>query len=42
LDAGATLVQVYSALVFDGPELIARIKNGLIARLEREAARDSL
>ena len=32
LDAGATLVQLYSALVFDGPELIARIKRGLLAR----------
>jgi dihydroorotate dehydrogenase len=31
LEAGATLVQLYSALVFDGPELIARIKRGLIA-----------
>jgi dihydroorotate dehydrogenase len=29
-EAGATLVQLYSALVFDGPELIARIKRGLI------------
>ena len=33
LDAGATLVQLYSALVFDGPELIARVKRGLIERL---------
>jgi dihydroorotate dehydrogenase len=32
LEAGATLVQLYSALVFDGPELIARIKRGLLAR----------
>lgn len=32
LDAGATLVQLYSALVLDGPELIARIKRGLLAR----------
>jgi dihydroorotate dehydrogenase len=32
LDAGATLVQLYSALVFDGPELITRIKRGLSAR----------
>jgi len=30
LQAGATLVQLYSALVFDGPELIARIKRGLV------------
>jgi dihydroorotate dehydrogenase len=33
LDAGATLVQLYSALVFEGPELIARIKRGLLASL---------
>jgi dihydroorotate dehydrogenase len=32
LAAGATLVQLYSALVFDGPELITRIKRGLLAR----------
>jgi dihydroorotate dehydrogenase len=30
LDAGATLVQLYSALVFDGPELVTRIKRGLL------------
>jgi dihydroorotate dehydrogenase len=34
LDAGATLVQIYSALVFDGPELVTRIKRGLLARLK--------
>jgi dihydroorotate dehydrogenase len=34
LEAGATLVQLYSALVFDGPELVARIKRGLLARHE--------
>jgi dihydroorotate dehydrogenase len=34
LDAGATLVQLYSALVFDGPELITRIKRGLSARYD--------
>jgi dihydroorotate dehydrogenase len=33
LQAGATLVQLYSALVFDGPELIARVKRELIERL---------
>jgi dihydroorotate dehydrogenase len=32
LEAGASLAQLYSALVFDGPELIARIKSGLVAR----------
>jgi dihydroorotate dehydrogenase len=33
LQAGAILVQLYSALVFDGPELIARIKRGLLGSL---------
>ena len=33
LHAGATLVQLYSALVFDGPELVARIKRGLLGSL---------
>jgi dihydroorotate dehydrogenase len=30
LEAGATLVQLYSALVYEGPALIARIKRGLV------------
>ena len=34
--AGATLVQLYSALVFDGPGLIQRIKGGLIQCLDRD------
>ncbi len=33
LEAGASLLQLYSALVFEGPGLIARIKRGLAARL---------
>ena len=37
-EAGATLVQLYSALVFEGPGLIARIKRGLGERLSREDA----
>ena len=32
LNAGATLVQLYSGLVFDGPELVTRIKRGLLTR----------
>jgi dihydroorotate dehydrogenase len=32
LDAGASLVQLYSALVYEGPELVGKIVNGL-ARL---------
>jgi dihydroorotate dehydrogenase len=31
--AGASLVQLYTALVFDGPELVRRIKSGLAALL---------
>lgn len=36
IEAGATLVQLYSALVYEGPGLAARIKRGLVAALERE------
>jgi dihydroorotate dehydrogenase len=35
-EAGATLVELYSALVFEGPGLVARIKKGLIEQLTRE------
>lgn len=31
--AGASLVQLYSALTYDGPSLVGRIKQGLAARL---------
>ena len=34
--AGATLVQLYSALVFDGPPLVRRIKDELAALLARD------
>jgi dihydroorotate dehydrogenase len=34
--AGATLVQLYSALVYDGPPLVRRIKDELAALLKRE------
>jgi dihydroorotate dehydrogenase len=34
--AGATLVQLYSALVFDGPPLVRRIKDELAALLKRD------
>ena len=33
IEAGATLVQLYSALVFGGPGLVGEIKRGLLARL---------
>ena len=36
IEAGASLVQLYSALVYEGPGLVASIKQGLIARLARE------
>ena len=36
IEAGATLVQLYSALVYEGPGLVTRIKRGLLERLERE------
>lgn len=36
IEAGATLVQVYSAMVFEGPGLIGRILKGLSAWLDRE------
>jgi dihydroorotate dehydrogenase len=40
IEAGATLVQLYTALIYEGPELIDRIKAGLLARLRREGLTD--
>ena len=34
--AGASLVQLYSALVYDGPGLVGRIKAGLLTRMQAE------
>ena len=34
--AGASLVQLYTALVFAGPDLVARIKSGLAELLKRD------
>ncbi len=34
--AGASLVQLYTALVFEGPDLIARIKEDLAAHLKKD------
>ena len=34
--AGASLVQLYSALVFEGPGLVARINRDLAALLRRD------
>lgn len=39
LEAGASLVQLYSALVYEGPGLIGRIKRELAALLEQAGAR---
>jgi dihydroorotate dehydrogenase len=36
LEAGATLLQLYTGLVYEGPGLLPRIKQELVARLERE------
>ena len=36
IEAGATLVQLYSALVYEGPGLVGRIKRGVLAALDRE------
>ncbi|WP_036283166.1 quinone-dependent dihydroorotate dehydrogenase [Methylocystis sp. ATCC 49242] len=36
IEAGATLVQLYSALVYEGPGLVTRIKRGLVEALQRE------
>jgi dihydroorotate dehydrogenase len=36
ITAGASLVQLYSAMVYEGPGLARRIANGLASRLKRE------
>jgi dihydroorotate dehydrogenase len=36
IEAGATLVQLYSALVYEGPGLVGRIKRGLLDALDAE------
>lgn len=38
--AGASLVQVYTGLIYEGPGLIAAIKRGLAARLRRDGYRN--
>jgi dihydroorotate dehydrogenase len=40
LAAGASLVQVWTALIYGGPSLVARINRGLIARMNAEGVRD--
>jgi len=34
--AGASLVQVYTALIYEGPRLVRTLCEGLLQRLERE------
>jgi dihydroorotate dehydrogenase len=36
LEAGASLLQLYTGLVYEGPALLARIKQDLVAYVERE------
>jgi dihydroorotate dehydrogenase len=38
IKAGASLLQLYSALVFKGPALIGKIKRGLVSRLDKSGA----
>lgn len=36
IEAGATLIQLYSALVYEGPALVTRVKRGLLDTVARE------
>jgi dihydroorotate dehydrogenase len=36
LEAGASLIQLYTGLIYEGPSLISRIKRDILATLERE------
>jgi dihydroorotate dehydrogenase len=38
IEAGASLLQLYTGLVFEGPELIGRIKQALLAAMEQAGA----
>jgi dihydroorotate dehydrogenase len=38
IEAGASLLQIYTGLVFEGPPLIARIKQALVGAMERRGA----
>ena len=38
--AGASLVQVYTGFVYEGPRMAARLLRGLLRRMEREGVRD--
>jgi len=36
IEAGASLIQLYSSLVYKGPDLINEIKKGLVERMEKD------
>ncbi len=38
IEAGASLIQLYTGLVYEGPGLVARVKRGIVARLAEERA----
>ncbi len=40
IEAGASLIQLYTGLVFEGPSLIGRIKQTLIEAIDRKGAQD--
>ncbi len=40
IEAGASLVQLYTALIYEGPGLVADVKEGLLARLSAEGLDD--
>jgi dihydroorotate dehydrogenase len=37
--AGASLIQIYTGLVFEGPDIAKKIVTGLIRRMEKEGLR---
>ena len=39
IEAGASLLQLYTGLVFEGPSLIGRIKQALVAAMEQTGAK---
>lgn len=40
IEAGASLLQLYTGLVFEGPSLIGRIKQALVRAIDRKGAQD--
>jgi len=40
IEAGASLLQLYTGLVFEGPSLIGRIKQALVEAIERKGGKD--